>query len=401
MHSALAAMATTLTARRVVAAPAAADSLIVLWMNGGPSHVDTWDPKPGSKGAGPMKAIKTRRAGLELSEHMPALAEVADRLCVVRSLSSKEGNHQRAQYLGRTGYSPSPTLVHPALGSWVAKKLGAPASGLPAFVSLGGPAAGAGFLGAEYGPFVSANVGARPETAEAAVPTDRLDRRLALLDGLEATFAARVGSRLIEDRRHLYGAARRLMMSPSLDAFDVTKESAAVRSRYGDTDFGRGCLVARRLVQSGVRFVEVMLDGWDTHEDNFTRGKRQLAVLDPAMSSLVADLASAPQTGATNRTLILWMGEFGRTPRLNAREGRDHHPKAWSAVLAGPGVAPGIVGATDADGANVVGKVHAVSDLLATLATLLGLSPSEELVSPIGRPIAMTDGGAPIAAALP
>ena len=369
-------------------------SVIVLWMNGGPSHLDTWDPKA----KGPTKARRTRLAGLDIAEDMPLIADVADRLCVVRSLSSKEGNHQRAQYVGRTSYSPNPTVEHPSLGAWVAKRLTAPDSGLPPFVSLGGPSLGAGFLGAQYGPFVIGKAGALPDGARPTVSDARLARRLGLLGSLEDGFSQEIVTPLITERRALYESARRFMASDALAAFDVSAESAATRARYGATDFGTACLTARRLVERGVRVVEVMLDGWDTHEDNFTRVKKQLAILDPAMAALVTDVSQA-KTGMLSGTVILWLGEFGRTPRINGRDGRDHHPKAFSAVRSGAGVAPGIVGATDAEGANVVGKSVSVADLLATVYTLVGISPSQEFESPSRRPIAITDLGVPIAAA--
>lgn len=392
----------SLLSRAAFAAPSAAasatkaarvDSLILLWMNGGPSHLDTWDPKPGTKNGGPTKAIKTRLAGLEIAEDMPHLAEVADRLCVVRGMSSKEGNHQRAQYLGHTSYSPNPTIEHPSFGAWVSKKLGPTANGLPAFVSLGGPSFGPGFLGAQHGPFIVQKAGGPPDNTVAGVNDLRFERRLALLDDLEQRFAASSGARMVDERRAIYASARRLMSSPDLAAFDLAKETSVAKAVYGESDFGRACMVARNLVRSGVRVVEVVLDGWDTHQDNFGRVKKQLSILDPAMSALVKDLAST-------KTLVVWMGDFGRTPRINGNDGRDHYPQAWSAVLAGAGIRPGVLGGTDTNGEKVVGKPIGVADLVATAASLMGLSPSEEAISPIGRPIAITDSGTPIAAAL-
>lgn len=380
-----------------VAAPSAtAKSIILLWMNGGPSHLDTWDPKPGTPTGGPTKSIKTRMTGLELSENMPHLADVADRLCVIRSMSSKEGNHDRARYLNHTSYAPNPTVEHPSLGGWVAAKLGAPANGLPPFVSLRGPSHGAGFLGTQYGPFVVQSTGV-PENTQPTVDDARFQRRLALLDGMESQFGARVGGRMVDDRRALYASARKLMGSPALAAFDTSTESDATKAAYGDNDFGRSVLAARNLVRAGVRFVEVTLDGWDTHQNNFSRVKGQLDKLDPAMAALVKDLEATHQLDST---LIVCMGDFGRTPKINANDGRDHYPQAWTAVLAGGGTKPGVVGGTDATGEKPVGTPYSVPDLLATAAKAMGLSPSEEVMSPVGRPIAITDRGVPIAAAL-
>jgi uncharacterized protein (DUF1501 family) len=189
-----------------------------------------------------------------------------------------------------------------------------------------------------------------------------------------------------------------LMQAPKLDAFDLAGESEATKRAYGDTDFGRGCLVARRLVERGVKFVEVMLDGWDTHQNGFERTKGLMATLDPALAALLDDLGARGMLGAT---LVACMGEFGRTPRINASDGRDHWPQAWSAVLAGGGVrGGGVHGATDEDGANVIGPATSVPDLLATMATQLGLDPAYTAMTPVGRPISVTDGGTPIRALL-
>jgi uncharacterized protein (DUF1501 family) len=211
---------------------------------------------------------------------------------------------------------------------------------------------------------------------------------------LEAQFAGETGDPRVQSRREVYAKATRMMNSSRLEAFDLDAEPEATRAAYGDTDFGRGCLMARRLVESGVKFVEVVLDGWDTHQNNFERTRKLMETLDPAMATLVGDL---DQRKLLDRTLVVWMGEFGRTPRISADEGRDHHPQAWSAVLAGGGVKRGIVhGQTDADGERVVRDPILVPDLFATLASLLGLDPDKSVTTPLGRPVAVTDGGAPI-----
>ncbi len=375
---------------------APAQSIILLWMNGGPSHLDTWDPKPGTATGGPTKSIKTRQPGLEIAEGMPHIADVADKLCVIRGVSSKEGNHQRAQYTNHTSYAPNPTVEHPSLGGWVSNKLPAPTNGLPSFVSLRSPSFGAGFLGTQYGPFVVQKPGV-PDNTRPQVDSARFERRLALLDRMDARFGAQVGGHMVDDRRALYSSARNLMSSPALAAFDPTNETDATKLAYGDSDFGRSVLVARNLIRAGVRFVEVTLDGWDTHQDNFNKVRAQLAQLDPAMSALIKDLDASH---TLDSTLVVWMGDFGRTPKINANEGRDHYPQAWTAVLAGGGTKPGLLGGTDATGEKVVGTPYSVPDLLATAAKTIGLVPSEETMSPAGRPIAITDRGVPITAAL-
>jgi len=370
-----------------------ADACIVLWMGGGPSHVDTFDPKPGTKEGGPFRAIKTSAKGVSISEHLPRVAAEAHRLAILRGMTSREGSHERARQLAHTGHVPNPTVDHPALGAWVSKKRGDPKAALPAFVSLGGPSAGGGFFGRGHGPFVVREPGRPPEDMAygPGVSATRFDRRRAALAALEDSFEKETHSAAVSERRVVFDQAVRMMRSPAAAAFDVSSEPLAVREAYGDTAFGRGCLAARRLVEAGVRFVEVTLDGWDTHDDNFERTKRQMGVLDPAMSTLIRDLA---ERGKLDRTLVVWMGEFGRTPRLNGRGGRDHHPAAWSAVLAGGGVRGGItLGATDLIGEKVVERPVPVADLFATITTAMGLDPLETVNSPGGRPITLTDGG--------
>jgi hypothetical protein len=376
-----------------------AKSVILLWMNGGPSHIDTWDPKQG-KVAGPTKAIKTSAPAIMISEHMPLIAKHANRLAVVRGMTSKEGNHQRAQYLLRTGYAPNPTVAHPTLAAWVNKRMGEPKSGLPGSVSLGGPSLGAGFFGVQYGPFVVQTPGQMPQNIGYGPGVDdaRFEARKGLLDGIEASFAAKTGDAKVDGRRALYGKADRLMHASALKSFAIDDEPEAVRTSFGDTPFGKGCLTAARLVASGVRFVEVTLDGWDTHQNNFDRTKKLMGTLDPAMSGLLEDLE---RRGLKDSTLVVWMGDFGRTPNINGNDGRDHHPAAWSAVLAGAGIRGGVVhGETDAQGDKVVKDAVTVPSLLATIATTLGLDPADTAQSPAGRPISLTDGGVPVKALL-
>lgn len=377
-----------------------ADACIVLWLNGGPSHVDTFDPKPGSKSGGPFKAIRTRVKDIQLSEHLPRLAEQAQHLAVVRGMKSAEGNHQRARFLARTGYSPNPTVEHPAFGAWVSEKRADASVELPAFITLGGPGEGGGFLGVQRGPFMVPSAGSPPANVRPArrVDVPRLDQRRDALGFLEARFAAETDDARVNARRAVYAEADRLMRSPRLDTFDLSAEPAKVKEAYGDSDFGRGCLLARRLVESGVKYVEVQLDGWDTHKDGFNRTKKLMGQLDPAAAALVHDLDARKRL---DRTLVVVMGEFGRSPAINADEGRDHHPKAWSVLLAGGGVRGGIVhGKTDEAGDSVVADATSVPDLFATMATLLGLDPGETVKTRVGRPISITDSGRPIRAIL-
>jgi uncharacterized protein (DUF1501 family) len=377
-------------------APKQAKACILLWMNGGPSHLDTWDPKPGAATGGPFKSIKTRAAGIEICEHLPMIADHADKLAIIRGMTTKEGNHQRAQYLLHTGYVPNPTVTHPSMGGWVSEELGDPNNDLPNFVSISGPSLGAGFLGVQYGPLVVSNIAQPLQNVRYAfnVNDSRFNERQRALSMLEGQFAEETGDIKVKGREAVYAKAVRLMHSPKLKAFDIAEESDAVKAAYGDTNFGRGCLMARRLVESGVRFVEVVLDGWDTHQDNFNRTTKLMGTLDPAMAALIKDLSDR---NLLDSTLILCMGEFGRTPKINANEGRDHFPGAWSAVMAGGGVRGGTVyGQTDAEGTKVVDKPVIVPDFYATVATLLGMNPAKSFQTPVGRPISITEKGTSI-----
>ncbi|HLK41130.1 MAG TPA: DUF1501 domain-containing protein [Polyangiaceae bacterium] len=396
VFGALVARHATPAAAQEAASRAKARGCILLWLNGGPSHIDTFDPKPGRATGGSFKAVKTCVHGVLVAEHLPKLADRMDRVALVRSMSSKEGNHARAQYYVHTGYAPNPTVVHPSLGGWVAARAVEPHAELPPFVSIGGPSFGAGFLGVENGPFVIQKAGASPADVDLAPGVDeaRFERRRAALDALEERFAGITGDAKVHGRREIYAQAVRLMRAPGLAAFDVSTESDATRAAYGDTDFGRGCLVARRLVERGVRFVEVVLDGWDTHQNNFERTKALSQTLDTALAALLDDLRAR---GVVDQTLVACMGEFGRTPRINANDGRDHWPQAWTALLAGGGLRGGVAhGATDEDGAKVLGTPTTVPDLLATMASALGLDPGHTESTPAGRPISVTDGGAPL-----
>ncbi|MEO8874956.1 MAG: DUF1501 domain-containing protein [Polyangiaceae bacterium] len=369
-----------------------AKACIVLWLNGGPSHIDTFDPKPGATTAR-FKAIKTRAPSIQLSEHLPLLAEQADKLAVINSMSSKEGNHDRARYFVHTGYSPNPTIQHPSLGGWVAEEVGSRSADLPNFVSIGGPSVGAGFLGKEFGPFIVQNASVPPQNVGFFhdVNDARFHDREGLLDDLEGKFYAQNHDPLVDGRRAVYDESMRMMHTPKLAAFDVSKETEATRAMYGDSDFGRGCLVARRLIENGVRVVEVVLDGWDTHTDNFGRTTKLMGTLDPAFSGLLKDLAQRKLLGST---LVACMGEFGRTPTINGNDGRDHYPQVWSAALAGGGIRGGVTyGKTDALGAKIVEKSTSVQNLMATMTTQLGLNPDKSVTSPIGRPISITDNG--------
>jgi hypothetical protein len=377
-----------------------AERCIVLWMNGGPAQLDTFDPKSKTRAAGPFADRATRAPGVRISELLPQIAEQMHHVALVRGLVGTEGNHERARALAHTGHAPNPTVDAPSLGAWFTKRRPRPELALPPFVSLGGPGSGGGFFGSAFDPFVVQTPGELPEDLAPLRPVGeaRGQRRLALLGDLDRSSATRIDDPGMVSRAALRERALAMMSSDLTRAFAVEHEPASVRRAYGDTPFGRGCLAARRLVEVGVPFIEVTQDGWDTHEDGFDRTRRLCAELDPAMASLLADLAAR---GLLASTLVLWMGEFGRTPRINGAEGRDHHPAAFSAALAGGGIRGGMVhGETDADAARVVRDAVSVPDLLATLGARLGVDPGLVEWTPAGRPISPTEGGTPIAALL-
>lgn len=372
-------------------------SCILLWMNGGPSHLDTWDPKPKTSAGGPFRAIDTKTPSLQVCEHLPRLAEMTDHLCVIRSMTSKEGNHDRARYLAHTGYAPSVTLQHPSLGSWVSHELGARDTEMPHFVCIRGGAVGAGFLGVDHAPLVvqEPNEGLRNLHRAKNVDELRFQQRHQALALLQEGFERQTQRPEIADLTKVHGKARRLMASTSARAFDLEAEPTKVRQAYGNTPFGQGCLMARRLVEAGARFVELTLDGWDTHVDNFSAVKSLCNELDPAFATLLRELH---QRDLARRTLVVWMGEFGRTPKITPQDGRDHHPLAWTCVLAGGRTRRGYVhGVTDAAGEKVVANPVTIPDLFATLATLMAIDPNTEVMSPVGRPIAISDKGRVVA----
>jgi hypothetical protein len=367
---------------------------ILLWMQGGPSQFETLDPKPGHANRGETKAIDTSVPGIQVAENLPHVARVMDRLAVIRSMTTREGNHQRASFLLHTGYAPTASVKHPAFGSIAAQQLGDRAADLPSFVRIGGrvPNAGSGgFLGVEFDPFAMPNPGQLPDNTRPTTDVARYQRRLELLSRVEQGYATAGGEREVADHQKLYGKAARMVLSPKMRAFDLSKEPDSVRSSYGGGQFGLGCLLARRLVESGVTFIEVASNGWDTHQDNFNRSRQLCGQVDQPFAALVEDLASR---GLLQTTLVVWMGEFGRTPAVNVRGGRDHYPRAFSVALAGGGVRGGqVIGATSDGGTDVTDRAVTVQDLFQTFCHSLKIDPTVENMTPIGRPIKIVDGG--------
>ena len=408
-----------------IAAGAAQDpqrkrSCILLWMNGGPSQMDTFDLKPGHKNGGPFKEIATNAAGLKISEHLPKLAKHGDKLAVIRSMKTKEADHGRATYQMRTGRPPGGPIQYPVLGAFLAKELERPTAELPGFVSIApnrfiSPGAfGSGFLGPQYAPLVvgenAGNFGFTPAQQDYAqflrvqdldlprgFSAKRAAARVKLLDEMEEDFIAERGGAAALSHRTAYQRAVTMMRSEAVKAFDLAGEPKALRDAYGRNLFGQGCLLARRLVERGVPFVEVSLSnvpnlqvfGWDTHQNNFDAVQKLSGVLDPAWTTLLEDLKSK---GLLDSTLVVWMGEFGRTPKINGQKGRDHWANSWSTVLSGGGIKGGqVIGKTSADGTTVEERPVAVPDLIATICLALGLDPRKQNQSNVGRPIRLAE----------
>ncbi|MDY3563339.1 DUF1501 domain-containing protein [Gemmata sp. JC673] len=388
-------------------APKKHKSVILLWMNGGPATIDLWDLKPGHDNGGPFREAATAAPGLKISEHLPKLAKLGKELAVVRSMATREGDHQRARVVGLTGYTPQGAIQFPALGALVAHEFDDPKADLPGFVAVGGRSdVGGGFLGPRFAPFVVGGERERGGPANADLRVADLDppaglgteaqvKRLDLLAGLEKDFAPGKAHPVAETMRAATDRAVRLMRPEAAAAFRLEDETPQVRDAYGRGLFGQGCLLARRLVERGVPFVEVTLDGWDTHQNNFDRVKALSATLDTGFSALLADLKDR---GLLDSTLVVCQGEFGRTPKINGQTGRDHWPASWAVALAGAGVKGGqAVGKTSKDGTQVESDPTRTADLVATVMKAVGLDPMKQNMSNVSRPIRLADpSGKPI-----
>ncbi len=370
-------------------------SLIILWMGGGPSTIDLWDMKPDHANGGEHKPKSTVASGVQISEHLPKVAKQFKHLSIVRSLTTSEGDHNRGTFLMSTGRAPNPLSEFPHPGSVLSYQYAQDVEAmknmdLPAFIAVGGGRVGPGFLGMKYASFVVQNPGSPPENVQPpAEVASRMERRKVLFDTLEGGFKTNVAADAATAHKDVYGKALQLVTSSRKDVFlfNGPKDQADLQ-RYGNNGFGRGCLLARKLVEHGVACVEVSLGNWDNHQRIFpTLKDRQLPTLDGGMAALVEDLA---QSGRLKDTVIVWMGEFGRTPRINQNAGRDHFPRAWSVVVGGGSIKGGLAyGSTSPDGTEVKDKPVKVGDLYATLYTGLGLDPATQIRDNLGRPTAI------------
>jgi len=366
---------------------------IMLWMGGGPSTIDIWDLKPGAPTGGQFRPIATTANGVQICEHMPLMAKQMHHMAIVRSMSTREADHMRGRYYMHTGYVPNPNVEHPSYGSVIAHELAdqVPNLEIPPFVSVGGGSVGPGFLGMTWAPFVVDSNG-NVKNLDMGVDKARLEQRLAMLGAVENRFISEKRGGSADDHRRVIEKTVKLMTSPQMEAFKVAQEPKEVQERYGTSGFAKGCLMARRLVEAGVPFVEVDLGGWDNHAGIFnTLAQQKLPDLDKAMAGLVSDLADR---GMLEDTVIIWMGEFGRTPNINGGGGRDHWARSWSAVVGGGGFRRGIaVGQTNDDGKEVVGEAYTSQDLMASVLKALGISLETTFTAKNGRPMKIANSG--------
>ncbi len=377
-------------------------SMILLWMDGGPSQYESFNPKIGSKYQGPAKAISTKLPGIEFAEYWPRTAQSLDKIALIRSMTSNESVHDRAIALVRTGYPPSVSIRYPTFGSVVARDRFDPHLDLPSFVRIGKPRIAtrdvdAGVLGAKYASFNINHPGSLPSNVRPTVDEKTLRRRLNLASTFDGEFQSAATKDLVQEKRDLYARTEQFVLSPRLGVFDLEDEPQQIRDEYGQTEFGQGCLLARRLVEQGVSFIEVISTGgrndagWDTHNNGFRDNPPLCRETDQAYPALLHDLE---RRGLLEDTLVVWMGEFGRTPKIKPDGGRDHYAKGWLTAFSGAGVRGGqVIGATDKDGLDVRDRPVEVQDLFVTFCHVLGLDTHDEYIAANERPIKLVEGG--------
>ncbi|TDU72862.1 uncharacterized protein (DUF1501 family) [Prosthecobacter fusiformis] len=375
-----------------------ARNVIYLYMTGGMSHLDTWDPKPESDVMGLTKTIKTKVDGIRLSENIPLLARHADKLAILRGMNSTQGAHEQGNYYMHTSYTQRSSIRHPSMGAWLQKFQDRGNPTLPGSVMIGNDSRhpGAGFFESRFSPLMINDPASGINNVRPLdwFTEDRFASRLSLAKKLDQKFASTYDVKNVRAYSDMYDDAVKMMKSEELKAFDLDAEPDALREKYGRDSFGQGCLLARRLVEHGVRHVEVSFGNWDTHNANFTRVPELCDELDSAMSALIGDLEAR---GMLNETLVVLATEFGRTPEINANDGRDHHPAGFSCVMAGGGIRGGqIYGATDENGDKVVEGSTTIPDLNATIGYALGLPLDQVLYSPTKRPFTIADKGKPL-----
>lgn len=379
-------------------------SLIFLWLQGAPSQLETFDPHAGTKIGGDTVAIDTNVRGIQFASGMKRTAEQMDKIALVRSVVSREGDHERAAYNVKTGFRPDPTLVHPSVGAVLAHQLDTRGTEIPRHIAIlpGQWPGRGGYLGDKYDAFKTGDPRDKLPDVTMRVEEERFRRRLSDLQVVENAFARGRLSKLDEQKtlhRSSIDAAVTMMSSEQLDAFDIEQEPQAVREAFGDTPFGRGCLAAARLVDVGVRCIEVRLGGWDTHINNHELQNGRVDILDPALASLIDYLH---QRDRLADTMVLCCGEFGRTPTINPAAGRDHWPHGFSVAMAGGGIAGGqVLGETDPKGSKLEqpeedkiepGKGIPIQHIHATVLHAMGVEYDKMMDTPVGRPMALSKG---------
>lgn len=385
----------TLVARAGTDSKATAEHVILFWNGGGMSHIDTFDPKPGREVAGEFEPIKTSVPGIQISEIFPELAKQMKHLAIIRSIAGTNGDHGRATYQLQTSYAQSSNLQHPGVGSVVVSER-ASLGDLPAYVTVGGLAPKAGYLGQKCEAYFVGRPGEKdPYLAFPSGITEvRGNKRLDILQRMNQKQASALPAAETEGAQTALTDAVRLMRSPALDAFEVRKEKPEVLERYGDSEFGRSALLARRLVEKGVRFVQVNRGGFDVHSNAFPAMRDHGDAMDPALAALVEDLA---QTGMLKKTMIVMLSEFGRTPKINTTAGRDHHPGVFSCLFAGGGIKGGqVIGSSDEDARMPKDRPVKVADIHGSIVTALGIDPNKEVMTPLQRPMKLVDNGTKI-----
>ncbi len=375
-----------------------AKQVIYLFMNGAMSQIDTWDPKPGAEEQGETKAISTSVPGLMISENLPAMAKLMKHVALIRSMTQETAAHEPGSYRMRTSYDPIASTRHPAMGAWLLHSEGRLNPELPGNVLIGGANRhpGAGYLSAQHSPVPvqNAKIGLQNTKPPSYMKETQFKRRMSLSSSFDRSFQTKYKTNDVKSYSQLYREAVKLLKSKDLEAFDISKEPENIRNAYGETTIGQGCLLARRLIEKKVRFVEVAFGGWDDHRDIFSNIPDRLQQLDQALSSLLKDLASK---GLFESTLVVLGTEFGRSPAINVNAGRDHHPGAFSVLLAGGGIQRGAVyGQTDERAGSVEEDPVTVQELNATIAKACGIDHEEEIYSPAGRPFTFSNGGQPI-----
>ncbi len=378
-----------------------AKRLIYLFMTGGMTHLDMFDLKPGHPNQGATKPIGTNVAGIAISEFLPVLATEFDKIAVIRSMFTQTGDHEDGEYLMRTSYDQIATERHPSVGPWIQKFRGRQSKSLPDTVLIGAPPRhpGAGFLDPSFSPLPigDPNRGLENTVPPAYLTAESFEKRVDLIQQFDKKFRQKFKSRDLQSYTDFYAEATSLLSSGELKAFDLNQEKKEDRDRYGRDAFGQGCLLARRLIESNVRCVEVTCGGWDMHTSIYNAGTlpSRAWIMDRALGNLIKDLS---KSGLLDETLIVLTTEFGRSPQLNYNAGRDHHPAVFSTVLAGGGIRGGqLYGSSDSAGHAVDQDGVSPADFNATIATALGLPLTKEIFSPTGRPFKVAHDGKAIA----